>query len=160
MIPFSVVPFDPSLGWRLDLVEIEDEVSRYCHDSEKQLILVVEGELIIVDDEDDEEVLSMGQMAVLEAGVEFSFTANGEVKFLIIDFPEIQAEVFPLGEDQDLGVKIDKGDYAVYEMISGEETDDLWSAALIEIEDSPKHFHKILKTLDAPPYKIPVHLPL
>lgn len=36
--------------------------------------------------------------------------------------------------------KIDKGGYTVYELAQEEEN---WGVALIEIQDSPKHFHKI-----------------
>ncbi len=143
MIPFTVIPFEPSLGWQLDLVELEEEASRVYHDHEKRLIVLAEGELSIIDDEDDEEELEAGQVFVLEPRVNYSFVPNGEVKFFLIDFPELHNEYLPLEDDQDFGMKIDRDGYTVYEMITGEETDGLWSAAVIEIEDSPKHFHKI-----------------
>ncbi len=143
MIPFSVVPLDPSLGWSLDLVELEEDVSRYNHDSERRLIIVVDGDLTLVDEDDDEEMISAGEMVLLEPRVDYSFIPDGEVKFFIIDFPELQNEFIPLDEDQDFGMRYDKGEYAVYETITGDETDGLWSLAIIEINDSPNHVHKI-----------------
>lgn len=38
---------------------------------------------------------------------------------------------------------IDLGDYTVYDLINGAATNDQWSVAILDIQDSPKHFHKI-----------------
>ena len=35
------------------------------------------------------------------------------------------------------------GNYTVYNLVTGGETNNKWSAALLEITDSPRHFHTI-----------------
>ena len=142
MIPYSIVPADTGLGWRLDLVELEDDVMRFKHESEKLLLLVVEGELTLIA-EDDEEILHVGEITHLEPDIEYKLIPEGEVRLLLIDFPEIHDEYIPIPEDDFFGEKIEKGGLVSYEMITGEETDGLWSATIQEIQDSPKHFHKI-----------------
>lgn len=43
--------------------------------------------------------------------------------------------------------KIDAGNYAVYNIIQGRATEEKWSVAVLEIHDSPKHYHKIEKEM-------------
>jgi mannose-6-phosphate isomerase-like protein (cupin superfamily) len=50
-------------------------------------------------------------------------------------------DLFFLPDETNLGTKIDKGSYGVYELVNR----GVWSVALIEIVDSPKHFHRIEK---------------
>jgi mannose-6-phosphate isomerase-like protein (cupin superfamily) len=39
--------------------------------------------------------------------------------------------------------KIDLGSYAVYELINADVTNNVWSIAILDIHDSPRHYHKI-----------------
>jgi len=50
-------------------------------------------------------------------------------------------------DEKYFGPRIDLGSYAVHEFLPGIATGEKWSIALIEIDDSPRHFHKIEKEL-------------
>ncbi len=161
---YSLVPPEAGQGWKLEMFELSEPILSHYHKIQRQFILVTDGELIAFYGQNPV-VLKRGQLACVEPGKVHSLTPVGKVRFFSIDMPgfhypedvyfddnpplsaafsPINRDFLPFIDPQYFGVKIGRPEnYWVYDLVVGSETQEKWSAALIEIHDSPKHFHRI-----------------
>lgn len=165
---YSRVPAEAGQGWTLELADISQPIPPHYHKFHRHLIVVVGGELMVVDDSDKPTRLRSGDLACIDAGVVHELVPQGTAQFFLTDLPAFLSdddrfwdqqpvevppwrapcmESLPQVDPHYFGPKIDAGKYAVYDLISGEATEKKWSVALLEIEDSPRHFHRIEREL-------------
>jgi quercetin dioxygenase-like cupin family protein len=146
-----LVPREAGHGWGLELFEW---VERVCdHKVQRQMIVVAEGELKVYSGSEETVLLREGEWGVMDSAVVRSLLPKGRVRFFTIDVPRSPRpgeEVFdePAALDPKyFGPRIDRGSYAVYDLVDGSQSEGKWSLALLEIADSPRHFHRIEKEL-------------
>ncbi len=160
---YPLVPPEAGQGWKLELFELSEPIAPHYHKLQRQLILVAEGELKAFYGTEAPVTLRSGELAQVDPGILHSLIPEGTVRFFSIDLPGFHfpedvyydipsatpkwtppntKPLLPL-DPKYFGAKIDVGTYAVYGFIDGDKTDEKWSAALLEIQDSPRHFHKI-----------------
>ncbi|MES2345800.1 MAG: cupin domain-containing protein [Chlamydiota bacterium] len=160
---YSLVPPEARVGWKLELFCLSAPVSSHYHKIQKQWIVVVDGSLTAVCGRGKPTILQSSHILSIDPGTQHALIPEGTVRFFAIDLPafDFPEDVFydnPEGTfyftpfdmknsppllSQYFGERIDKG-YGVYNLVEGIATEDKWSAALVEIEDSShKHFHKI-----------------
>ncbi len=165
---YSRVPAEAGQGWTLELADISQPIPPHYHKFHRHLIVVVEGELMVVDGSDRPPLLRSGDLACIDAGVVHELVPQGTAQFFLTDLPAFLSdddrfwdhqpvevppwtppttETLPRVDPHYFGPKIDAGKYAVYNLISGEATEQRWSVALLEIEESPRHFHRIEREL-------------
>jgi mannose-6-phosphate isomerase-like protein (cupin superfamily) len=153
---YSLVPPEAGQGWKLEMFELSEPIAPHYHKIQRQFIVVADGE---------PRVLKSGQLAIVDPGKLHSLTPIGKVRFFSIDMPgfnypedvyfdhvpppscawtPINTDSIPYIDPKYFGSKISRPEnYWVYDLIPGSLVQDRWSVALIEIHDSPKHFHRI-----------------
>lgn len=161
------IPPEAGQGWNLELFELAEPIPAHYHKIQRQLILIVEGEMQASYENEESVELKAGNLIYIKPGIIHSLIPKGTVRFFAIDLPGISfpEDVFydepmavskwtpsttrflPSLDPKYFRSKIDLGDYVVYELIPGSETEKKWSTALLEIQDSPKHFHRIEREL-------------
>lgn len=164
---YPLVPFEAAQGWKLELFELARPILPHYHKLQRQFVLMVEGELKATYGNHESIILQSGQLVQVDPGVLHSLVPEGSVRFFAIDLPGFafpddvfydapigvlkwmppNTEFLPLLDPKFFGAKIERGDYEVHELISGNLTENKWSVALLEIRDSPKHFHRIEKEI-------------
>ncbi|MDR3624094.1 MAG: cupin domain-containing protein [Chlamydiales bacterium] len=163
---YPVVPTGAGQGWKCELFKLAESIPPHYHKIQKQIILVVEGVLKCLYGNKQVLLLQEGEFLCINPGVTHSLIPEGTVQFFAINLPGFQypedvfedipsreipkwnpplIDALPALDPKHFKSKIDAGDYAVYELINGTQTNMKWSAALLEIHDSPKHFHQIEK---------------
>jgi mannose-6-phosphate isomerase-like protein (cupin superfamily) len=162
---YSLVPPEAGQGWKLEMFELSEPIATHYHKVQRQCILVADGELIAFYGEDHPVVLKCGQIAVVDPGKLHALTPIGKARFFSLDMPgfnypedvyfdvlpppactwtPINSDFFPYIDSKYFGSKIPRPEnYWVYDLIPGSAAEERWSLALIEIHDSPKHFHRI-----------------
>ena len=136
----SLIPLDAGQGWKLEMFEISEKLSHKVG----RCIVVADGELIASPNEDPPIVLKTGELAFIDPEKLHSLTPSGKARFFSIDIPNSSEENFPYLDPKYFGPKISRPEnYWVYDLIPGSKVEERWSLALIEIYDSPKHFHRI-----------------
>jgi len=164
---YSLVPPDAGQGWKLELFALAEPIAPHYHKLQRQMILVAEGDLKAFYEGETPVSLRSGEIAQVEPGIVHSLIPEGTVRFFSIDFPGFHfpedvfydipptvsawtppnSEFLPSLDPKYFGQKIDLGSYAAYELVTGHLTDEKWSLALLEIQDSPRHFHRIEKEI-------------
>ncbi len=162
---YPLIPPEANQGWKVELFDLGKSIEPHYHKLQRQYILVVEGQLQAFYGTKEPLILQSSQLVYVDPGIVHSLIPKGRVRFFSIDFPGFNfpedvfydeptvegiwiandTEFFPLLHEKYFGSRIEKDDYAVYELVSGSETEEKWSLALLEIHNSPKHFHRIEK---------------
>jgi mannose-6-phosphate isomerase-like protein (cupin superfamily) len=143
----SLVSTAAGQGWTLELYELAEPIPAHCHKRRKQLTIVAEGELTVVHGADSH-LLRAGQLKIIEPGELHALIPHTATRFLAIDLPgAFPADFLPALSADPFGRRLDRGSYAIYELLPGVETGGKWSVALLEIQDSPRHFHRIEKEI-------------
>lgn len=163
---YRLVPPAALQDWKLELYELAEAIPSHHHKIQRQFILAADGEVKIAFP-NEQIVLQSGQLVQIEPGIVHSIIPIGRAQFFAIDlpgfnYPEDVFEEESLGQEEWKGInskklpKVDPkyfgkpcpaGSYLVYNLIGGESTEKKWSVALLEINDSPRHFHKIEKEI-------------
>ncbi|MBX9924650.1 MAG: cupin domain-containing protein [Rhabdochlamydiaceae bacterium] len=104
-----------------------------------RFLVVVDGVLQIIDKEKSL-VFQSGELACIDMEISHTFESEDGAKFLTFS-----SDFFLANEEGIWGPKIALQNYDVYEIVQGHDTQGKWSAALIDIGDSPKHFHLVEK---------------
>jgi quercetin dioxygenase-like cupin family protein len=161
-----VIPPEAGQGWKLDFCEIIVPLETHYHKAKRQYAVVMEGELHAFRGNEEPMILHDGELNFTEPGVKHALIPKGRVRFFTIDLPGFvypedffwgepdramkpitwsatNPEFIPPLDEKYFGPRIEKGDYAVYDLMSGAKTGGKWSVALLDIKDSPKHFHQI-----------------
>jgi len=164
---YHIIPPEAGQGWKLEVFDLSEQIPDHYHRLQKQFILVTEGKLQTFYGNKETSLLQSGELTLIDPGVVHCLTPEGKARFIAIAIPGFtypedvyfdqpgaiekwtspKADFLPLLDPKYFGEKIDLGDYVVYEIISGTMAGEKWSAALIEIHDSPRHFHRIEKEL-------------
>lgn len=164
---YSFIPPEATQGWKIELFELSREIPSHYHKIRRQILLVAEGELGVSIGNRESTILKSGELMVIDPGNIHSLAPLGTARFFDIDFPgfyfpedvfdDIPKEsyvwklpsnkAFSVLDARYFGVKLDQGAYSVYEIANGEVSQQKWSLALLEIESSPKHFHRIEKEI-------------
>ena len=165
LIFYPLVPPEAGQGWKLELFTLSETIPPHYHKLQRQFILVVDGELKAICSNASYITMQSSEFILIEPGVVHSLVPNGSAQFFAIDLPGFvypedvfydkpsaipkwKAADVPLLPELDphyFGSRIDAGNYAVYSLVSPSEASGKWSAALLEIHDSPRHFHHIEK---------------
>lgn len=151
LIIYSLVPAEAAQGWRIDLLELSRAIPSHYHKMRRQIFLVAEGELSVSVENREPTILKSGQLMVIDSGNLHSLHPIGTSRFFDIDFPgfHFPEDLFnknpPILDPKYFGAKLDLGEYSVYEIANGNLSLQKWSVALLEIGNSPKHFHRIEK---------------
>lgn len=162
---YSIVPLDAGQGWKLEMFELSEPIAPHYHRLQRQLIVVIDGELIAFYGQEHPVVLKSGQLTYVDPGRIHALTPVGKVRFLSIDMPGFDypedvyfdnsplqlhpwaprhSNFFPCLDAKYFGPRMGRPEnYWVYDLIAGNQTQEKWSVALIEIFDSPKHFHRM-----------------
>ncbi len=161
----SLVHPDERQGWKLEFFEIEGPIPSHYHKIQRQFILSVGGKMkVLIEDQSID--LNCGELACVEPGAFHSLIPEEKAQFLAIDLPGFvfPDDVYsdPLSNPLSGGIKpvpwmressteplppferakIELDGYGVYELVQGAATGKRWSAALLEISDSPRHYHR------------------
>lgn len=164
---YSLVPPEAAQGWKIELFELSRAIPSHYHKIRRQILLVAEGELSVVAGNGESTILKTGELLVIDPGTLHSVNPIGTARFFDIDFPgfhfpedvfdDVPQEtyvwspplnkVFPALDSKYFGAKLDQGEYGVYEIANGDVSLQKWSLALLEIGNSPKHFHRIEKEI-------------
>lgn len=160
-----MIPLQADQGWRLGLFEMSGPIIPHYHKLQKQIAVVVEGK-VQGRIADEETILHPGDSVTFNPGIIHALTPETKkAQFLRIDLPGLdyrddiffdipqesfewktnEPAILPPLDAQFFPDRIDCGSYAAYDLISGSKTNDKWSVALLEINDSPKHYHKVGK---------------
>ncbi|MBS3904361.1 MAG: cupin domain-containing protein [Simkania sp.] len=160
---YPLVPPEADQSWKLELFELAEPIPAHYHKLQRQYILVTEGKLEACYGGHDPIILRSGELVHTDPGMIHALTPKGRARFLAIDlpgfnFPEdvfydqpmavtpwtpMHRDPLPPLDERYFASKVEKGDYTAYELVKGEMTGDKWSAALLDIQDSPKHFHRV-----------------
>ncbi|MES2121449.1 MAG: cupin domain-containing protein [Chlamydiota bacterium] len=137
---YPLIPFEAGHGWSLELLEPAGPLT--IRDvAKRQWIVLVEGELWVAKESESPVLFRMGESFSIDPGFSYTLIPEGRARCFSVtwknDVPHSELEQKYLGE------RIDAGDYGVYELIGGDTTEQKWSAALLDIQDSPRHFHRI-----------------
>ncbi len=158
-----IIPIQANQGWKLELFELSYPVAQHYHKLQQHMIIMIKGTLRVTMDTITH-VLKPGDLACINPGVVHSLHPEGTINcfnvgmpgFLYPDdvFDDIQSafqtpwlpatrSVLPPMDPIYFKTKINHGTYVAYELI----TDRVASAALLEIYDSPKHYHALSKEI-------------
>lgn len=149
-------------GWKLEFFEVTEPVPEHCHTIQRQMIVVVQGELMLFCDGEKSGTVRSGELMRIDSGIVHSMIPHGLTRFFCIDilgflssddllydapvatshWISSQGESLPELDPEQFNHKIDLGTYTAYDLVTGSETENRWSVALLQINDSPKHFHK------------------
>lgn len=156
-----VIPIEAKQLWTLKQYDITEAVPSHYHQIRRQFLVATDGSLHVICDGKDR-VLQMGDLMCIEPGTRHEIHTEGHSRFFVIDlpgfpFPEdvfendlaigsnswvsTDMKVAPVLEERYFGPRLEKGSYALYNLVSSDETDGKYGIALLEILDSPKHFH-------------------
>jgi len=157
-----LIPHEADQGWKMELFDLGRPAPTHYHKIQRQYILVLEGE-IEAQSGGEGSLLANSDLLRIDAGILHSLVPKGRCRFLSIDMPSIVNDVFfdkpqpGLAESWSsipsqislekkyYSAKYESDTHTVYDLINGQATQGKWSAALIEIQDVPNHYHKIEK---------------
>lgn len=161
---YPIVPLEAGQGWKLELFELAETLPLHYHKIQRQWIVAVEGSLKVLQSTKPATTLQSSGFVCIDPGTPHSVIPEGRARFLAIDLPgfhfpedvfygepELPIKWFPTHDksasvplnERYFGQGVVKGDYTVYELVNGNATEETWSAALLEIKNSHKHFHRI-----------------
>lgn len=147
---YPLVPRTVGQGWKLELFELAISLVQQKGKKESQILVVMEGNLKISYDNEESIVLQPGELFSIKSGNAPTLVPVGATRFLVLELPIANARamtfLYSLSQ-QYVRAKIDLGTYVVYEFINGAMTGGVWSIALLEINDSPRHFHRLGKEM-------------
>ncbi len=131
----SLVPLEAGQGWKLEMIELSHPVP--YHTALREMIIVTDGILKV-----ESVILKSGELTFLEPEKKHTLIPEGKAQCCCLSLLE-RFDPLPL-DAKYFGPRLERqGTYWVYDLITGEMTEGKWSAALIEIQDSPRHFHLI-----------------
>lgn len=162
-----LIPPEAGVGWNFEFFELAEAIPAHYHKLQRQIILVADGKLKVCCDNQAPIALQKSDLIHINPGVIHALIPERSSRFFAIDLPGFafhedvfygvpetkpqwipsQSDYLPHLDSDYFGPKIDAGDYAAYEIVPGHATDKRWSVALLEIHDSPKHFHLIEKEI-------------
>jgi quercetin dioxygenase-like cupin family protein len=137
-------------GWNLELLDINKTISGHYNKSQNSIMVMMEGNLEL-NLGDKKILLGSGEVYNIAKSSLHSITPiNGHSRCLLLDFSgfNFYEELFmnPIYEGYYYS-KFNKADYIVYDLIPGELTNQSWSVAILEIKDSPRHYHRFGKEI-------------
>lgn len=162
---YPIVSLKANQGWKCELFELTEPIQAHYHKIQQQIVLVVDGELKAFLN-NEETVLQKGEFLCVDPGVVHAFVPEGKVRFIVIDLPGFQfpedvfkgnppsaiskwsppaTDILPVLDPKFFKAPFINSNYSAYLLVDGKQTGMQWGAALLEIQDSPKHFHKIEK---------------
>jgi len=164
---YPLVPLEAAQGWKLELFELAEPILPHYHKIQRQIILVADGMLNASYGSKEVVALRSGELTSVDPGVVHSLSPEGMTRFFAIDipgfmFPEDVYHDIPAGmhiwsspdveylpplDSKYFGYRIVAENYSAYELTNGKAFGNKWSAALLEIHDSPRHFHRIEKEI-------------
>ena len=138
-----------SQRWNLELFQLAEPMVLDCDRPLRKIILVAEGNVNALDGTGGSIAFRSGEIGCIDPTITHSLVPLQSALFFSIDFlaSDSDAEFLPPLDPNCFGERLDLGSYAVYELVTGQMTQEKWSAALLEIQDSPKHFHRIEKEI-------------
>lgn len=142
----QIVPIEAGQNWKLEFFQLSNPIESHHHRVQRQIIIVAEGELEAIYGTDGSKRVYKGDLVAVDPGISRSLIPKGKVQFFTLD---ISRFVYPQPKERlslpetYFGPKITQDGYSVYELLKGNDTDQPWSVALLEIRTSPKHFHRI-----------------
>jgi quercetin dioxygenase-like cupin family protein len=162
---YSIVPPKAAQGWKLELFVLAKTILPHFHKLQRQIILVVEGELKVICDTNPPQILRAGDLTHIDPGVVHALIPINTCRFFAFDMPgfDYPDDVYhdlpgakttwiapeqmtrPLLDPAYFGKRREGENYAVYDFFEAAATGHKWSAALLEIQDSPRHYHQIEK---------------
>ena len=160
---YPIIPSDAAQGWRLELFDCRQIVPHHYHKIRRQYVLVTEGCLEAFHGKEKPIMMPKGAIICYDPGMVHTLIPRDSSQFLVIDLPGYQFpdDVYldevaepkawiptpinpaPPLDSKYFGDPIKKGDYSVYDLITGETTGHKWSTTLIDIQNSPRHMRKI-----------------
>lgn len=160
---YPIIPPEAGQGWKLELFDLDEPIGNHYHKLQRQFVLVAQGELKALYGTDTPLLLKSSDLSCVDPGIVHSLIPEGRACFFTIDLPgfDYPDDVFfdepqnsftwsapienaiPPIDEKYYTQKIDKQGYIVYELIDGNATEKKYSASLLEILDSHKHFHQI-----------------
>jgi mannose-6-phosphate isomerase-like protein (cupin superfamily) len=164
---YSLVPVEAALGWTIELFELSRLIAPHYHKIRRQIIVAADDVLSVVIGNDEPLLLKTGELIIIEPGTIHSLSSKGTARFFSLDFPgfcfpddvfhnipnettsweSFSNKLLQKLDSKYFGVKLDLGEYSVYEIANGAQSEQKWSLALLEIRNSPKHFHRIEKEI-------------
>lgn len=138
----QIIPTEAGQGWTLELLELKEPV-RICSTAERQWIIKVEGALKVL--KENQSTLSLPDHAIfpLATGEIHTLIPEPSGRCLLLATPLDCSSCVPSLNVKYCGMGIVKGKYTVHTLIGGDATQQRWSTALVNIHDSPRHFHRI-----------------
>ncbi len=163
---YSLIPPEAEQGWKLELFRLAEPIAPHYHRLQRQLILVTEGKVNAFYDNEKSVILQSSELTHVDPGIVHSLIPEGTAYFFSIDFPGFHfpedvfydesltklpwippnAKFLPPLDPKYFGIKLDLGNYAVYELLTGHMTQQQWSLALLEIQDSQDIFIELKKS--------------
>ncbi|MCB1107746.1 MAG: cupin domain-containing protein [Chlamydiia bacterium] len=160
LIIYPFLPPEAAQGWKVELFELSRSIPSHYHKIQRQILLVAEGKLSVSIGSEEVVTLGSGELIMVDPGNRHSLQPKGVARFFDISFPGIpfpedvfedtpkeryewvnsRDKVFDELDSKYFGARLDLEGYSAYELGSSEQK---WSLALLEIQDSPKHFHQI-----------------
>lgn len=141
----TLVPPEAAQGWSLKLYELGRESGAHHPCIRRQILLVADGELEIAYTGQKPTVLRESDCVAIDRGQVHALYPREFAQFFAVDLPALVYpqdgihEVLPTLDPTYFRSERDGGSYAVHALGQTEK----WSAVLIELRDSPRHFHKI-----------------
>ncbi|MBX9924646.1 MAG: cupin domain-containing protein [Rhabdochlamydiaceae bacterium] len=161
MVVHPVIPIEAKQSWTMKQYDITETVPSHYQKVRRQFLVSIEGNLQ-VSCNGHVQPLAVGELICIEPGINHEIFTEGSSRFFSIDLPgfPFPEDVFenelsqgsiewefadaPMASDLEeryFGPRMEKGSYAVYNLVSSQETKGKYGVALLEILDSPKHFH-------------------
>jgi mannose-6-phosphate isomerase-like protein (cupin superfamily) len=164
----SLMPPEAAQGWKLELFETPEQIGSHYHKIQRHFIVVMEGEMEVSCNGAEPLVLGSGEFVQIDPGTVHALNPLGFARFFSFALPGFvfpedvyfdvpnempdpwrapQTNVLPVLEEKYYEAKVKKHSYDVYDLIPGQKTDSKWSVSLVELNDSPKHYHQIEKEI-------------
>lgn len=168
---YPIIKADKNSPFQIQLLDAYGPIKPHYHLRQKQILIIVEGQADVICDEEDPIELKEGDWVIINPGTIHSLFPKESARLFSIELPGIQypedvyydfsppkaewssplqkGDISSLPEDYEK-LRLSAGQYEVVELINGDKTAHKWSAALLDIKNSPKHFHKKGKELFIP----------
>ncbi len=161
----TIDPFIPSeahLGWKVELLRLSRPIPSHYHKVRRQFILAAEGKIAVSVENKEAITLTGGELIMIDPGSRHSIHPLDKAGFFGIDFPgfafpedvfyDTPQEIYEWDrpyskhlkelDSNYFGMRRDLGEYSSYELAGREISENKWSLALLEIQNSPKHVHQ------------------
>ncbi len=141
----AILSLEAMQDWILDLHELESPFYDYSHAFPMQTLVCLEGGLKIKGKNKKKLTLKKGEYIELNPSENYLLTPSNTARFMTLSFLQSQQFRTTLKQlsPQFYKQKEKKKGYQVYTFAEATSLNQDWSVALLEVLDSPRHFHQI-----------------